>query len=78
MTRQDVRGLLELAAAIPIHTRTEVFPLAAANDALAALAPLLPRGPLRNGLAHLRAPDAATLAEREEDREDEQWVTNDL
>jgi asparagine synthase (glutamine-hydrolysing) len=31
---------------------------------LAAAAQLLPHGPLRNGLAHLRAPDAATLAER--------------
>src|SRR5574341_853412 len=36
-TRQDVRDLLELAAAIPLHTETEVFPLAEANRALQLL-----------------------------------------
>jgi len=35
-----------------------------ARRALAAASALLPRGPLRNGLAHLRAADAARLAER--------------
>jgi asparagine synthase (glutamine-hydrolysing) len=34
------------------------------RGALAAGSALLPRGALRNGLAHLGAPDAATLAER--------------
>ncbi len=36
-TRQDARDLLALAAAIPVHTDVSVFPLAAANEALAAL-----------------------------------------
>jgi propanol-preferring alcohol dehydrogenase len=36
-TRQDVRDLLELAAAIPLHTETEIFPLAEANRALQLL-----------------------------------------
>lgn len=36
-TRQDARDLLSLAAAIPVHTDVSVFPLAAANEALAAL-----------------------------------------
>ncbi|MEZ4768223.1 MAG: zinc-dependent alcohol dehydrogenase family protein [Caldilineales bacterium] len=34
-TRQDVEELLQLAAAIPIRSDVEVFPLEAANDALA-------------------------------------------
>ena len=34
-TRQDVVELLQLAAEIPIHTDVEVYPLEAANDALA-------------------------------------------
>jgi propanol-preferring alcohol dehydrogenase len=37
VTRDDVRGFLALAAAIPIRTRTEVFPLARAEDALIRL-----------------------------------------
>ena len=37
VTRSDVREFLDLAAAIPIHTRTEVFPLTEANEALARL-----------------------------------------
>jgi propanol-preferring alcohol dehydrogenase len=36
-TRQDARELLELAAAIPIHTQVEVFPLDEANLALEKL-----------------------------------------
>jgi propanol-preferring alcohol dehydrogenase len=36
-TREDARELLELAAAIPIRTRTVAYPLAAANEALADL-----------------------------------------
>lgn len=37
VTRADVREFLALAAAIPIRTRTEVFPLAEANEALRRL-----------------------------------------
>jgi propanol-preferring alcohol dehydrogenase len=37
-TRRDARELLELAAAIPIRTEIETFPLDAANEALARLA----------------------------------------
>jgi propanol-preferring alcohol dehydrogenase len=37
-TRQDARDLIELAATIPIRTEIQIFPLAAGNDALAALA----------------------------------------
>lgn len=37
-TRADAREFLELAAAIPLRTETQPFPLAAANEALAALA----------------------------------------
>ena len=37
VTRDDVRQFLALAAAIPIRTRTEVFPLARAEDALVRL-----------------------------------------
>src|SRR5262245_24067247 len=36
-TREDARELLALAAAIPIRTRTRIYPLAAANEALADL-----------------------------------------
>jgi propanol-preferring alcohol dehydrogenase len=36
-TRADARELLELAAAIPIRTRTRSYPLAAANEALCDL-----------------------------------------
>jgi phosphoglycolate phosphatase-like HAD superfamily hydrolase len=36
-TREDGRELLELAARIPIRTRTRAYPLEAANDALADL-----------------------------------------
>ncbi len=46
----------------------QLFPLLALpqplRNALARAGSLLPRGPLRNGLAHLRAPDACGLAER--------------
>ncbi len=38
VTRADVAELVGLAAALPIITRTEVFPLEAANEALARLA----------------------------------------
>ena len=37
VTRADVAELIELAAAIPIHTHVEEFPLHKANDALIAL-----------------------------------------
>lgn len=37
VTRRDVAEFLDLAAAIPIRTRTEVFPLAEADTALARL-----------------------------------------
>lgn len=37
-TRADAREFLELAAAIPLRTETQPFPLAEANEALAALA----------------------------------------
>jgi propanol-preferring alcohol dehydrogenase len=37
VTRDDVRGCLELAAAIPIKPVVETYPLAAANDALGEL-----------------------------------------
>ena len=36
-TREDARELLELAAAIPIRTRTRAYPLEAANEALVDL-----------------------------------------
>ena len=36
-TRQDGRELFRLAQDIPLHTRTEVFPLAQANVALTRL-----------------------------------------
>ena len=36
-TREDARELLELAAAIPIRTRTQTYPLEAANEALVDL-----------------------------------------
>jgi propanol-preferring alcohol dehydrogenase len=36
-TREDARELLELAAAIPIHTDVRAWPLAEANQALQAL-----------------------------------------
>jgi len=36
-TREDARELLELAAAIPIRTRTQSYPLEAANEALVDL-----------------------------------------
>ena len=36
-TREDASELLELAAAIPIHTRTTAYPLEAANEALVDL-----------------------------------------
>jgi propanol-preferring alcohol dehydrogenase len=38
VTRQDVREFLGLAASIPVRTRTEVFPLAEANEAMTRLA----------------------------------------
>ena len=38
VTRADVRELLDLAAAIPLRTRTEVVPLDDANEALRRLA----------------------------------------
>ncbi len=37
MTRKDALELLELAAAIPIHTEVEVYPLAEANEVLLKL-----------------------------------------
>ena len=37
-TREDAREFLALAAAIPIRTETQVYPLEAANQALADLA----------------------------------------
>jgi propanol-preferring alcohol dehydrogenase len=37
LTRRDAAELLELAAAIPITTEIQVFPLEEANDALIAL-----------------------------------------
>jgi propanol-preferring alcohol dehydrogenase len=37
LTRQDGIEFLQLAPAIPVHTRTVVFPLSAANEALAQL-----------------------------------------
>ena len=37
VTRADAREFLALAAAIPIRTRTQVFDLADANEALARL-----------------------------------------
>jgi propanol-preferring alcohol dehydrogenase len=36
-TREDGRSLLELAATVPLHTTTQEFPLAQANEALQAL-----------------------------------------
>ena len=36
-TREDARELLALAAAIPIRTRTQAYPLEAANEALVDL-----------------------------------------
>jgi len=36
-TREDGRSLLDLAAAVPLHTTTQEFPLAQANEALQAL-----------------------------------------
>jgi propanol-preferring alcohol dehydrogenase len=36
-TRQDAREFLELAAAVPVHTEIQTFPLAEANAALLAL-----------------------------------------
>ena len=36
-TRRDAAGLLRLAAAIPVTTEIQVFPLEQANDALIAL-----------------------------------------
>jgi len=36
-TREDAGKFLELAAEVPIHTETEVFPLVKANDALQAV-----------------------------------------
>ena len=38
MTRQDAQEFMDVAAEAGIRTRHEVFPLEAANDALAALA----------------------------------------
>ena len=38
VTRRDVREFLALAASIPVRTRTTTYPLAQANEALAALA----------------------------------------
>lgn len=37
LTREDGREFMELAAAVPIRTQTQAFPLAAANEALDAL-----------------------------------------
>jgi propanol-preferring alcohol dehydrogenase len=37
VTRRDAAEFMELAAAIPIRTQTDLYPLAAANDALRAL-----------------------------------------
>ncbi|HZX28020.1 MAG TPA: alcohol dehydrogenase, partial [Telluria sp.] len=37
LTRADGAAFFELAAHIPLHTRATVFPLAQANEALAAL-----------------------------------------
>jgi alcohol dehydrogenase, propanol-preferring len=36
-TREDGRALLELAAAVPIRTHVEIFPLERANEPLQAL-----------------------------------------
>ena len=55
VTRRDAQEYLDLAAAIPIRTETEVFPLAAGNEVLARLeagriagaAVLVPGGPER-------------------------------
>jgi propanol-preferring alcohol dehydrogenase len=38
VTRADAREFLDLAAAIPIHTDIDRFPLEAANEALARVA----------------------------------------
>ena len=37
LTREDGREFMDLAARVPVKTRTTVFPLAQANEALAAL-----------------------------------------
>jgi len=37
LTRADGEAFLEVAPRVPVHTQTQVYPLAAANDALAAL-----------------------------------------
>jgi propanol-preferring alcohol dehydrogenase len=37
VTRRDASEFMELAAAIPIRTTTDLYPLEAANDALVAL-----------------------------------------
>jgi len=51
VTRADVADLVELAAAIPIHTQVQRYPFTAANDALADLA-----GGKVSGAAVLLAP----------------------
>jgi propanol-preferring alcohol dehydrogenase len=38
VTRRDVRGFLDVAAAIPIRPHVSTFPLDEANEAIAALA----------------------------------------
>jgi propanol-preferring alcohol dehydrogenase len=48
LTRADGTEFLEIAAEAPVRTRTTVFPLAEANEALAAL-----RGGRINGAAVL-------------------------
>jgi propanol-preferring alcohol dehydrogenase len=52
-TRQDGRELLQLAKEIPLHTRTEEFPLTSANEALYRL-----RHDQINGAAVLRVTEA--------------------
>lgn len=37
LTREDGREFLDLAPKVPVHTRTRVFPLEQANEALAAM-----------------------------------------
>jgi propanol-preferring alcohol dehydrogenase len=48
MTRQDGREFIELAQRVPIRTTVSTFPLAQANEALAAL-----RGGMLSGAAVL-------------------------
>ena len=46
LTRDDARRFLALAPKIPVHTTTEMFPLAEANEALARLRSGAVRGAL--------------------------------